>query len=55
MRAWVNQLNQPLADFWRTDPQHFWLLMEPDKSDKRLTKDEKDDLLQMLYEARENG
>ena len=55
MRAWVKVLNQPLADFWRTDPQHFWLLMEPDKSDTRLSNDYYDDLLQMVYEAQDNG
>jgi hypothetical protein len=55
MRFWVRELNQPLADFWRTDPAHFWLLAEPDKSDTRLTDDDKEELLQLLYEARENG
>lgn len=55
MRAWVHHLHQPLADFWRTDPQHFWLLMEPDKSDERLADEDKESLLQMLYKARDNG
>ena len=55
MLIWVRDLNQPLADFWRTDPQYFWLLMEPDKSDPRLTTQDKNELLQMLYEALDNG
>jgi hypothetical protein len=48
-------LNQSYADFWRTDPAHFWLLAEPDKSESRLSDDDNENLLQMLYEARDNG
>jgi hypothetical protein len=49
-------LGQPASDFWKTEPRHFWWLLESaDEAQNRLTESDKDELLQMLYEAQDNG
>jgi hypothetical protein len=49
-------LGQPAADFWTTDPRHFWWLMEAeDEATPGLSKADRDELLQMVYEAQDNG